>query len=213
MSRPTTLIADDHQVFVEGLQRILDGPCELVGTVRNGLDLMDAARRLRPDLIVSDVSMPVVNGIEAVRQLSQGGLRSRVVMLSMHDDKEMATAALRAGAMAYVLKTSPSQELLTAIREALAGKLYVTPAISRGEMFEFEQAHKSPQKDTGSLTAREKEVLQLVAEGKALKEIAAILNVAIRTVVFHKSNVMQKLALRSTAELTQYAIRRRLICV
>jgi DNA-binding NarL/FixJ family response regulator len=213
MSRPTTLIADDHEVFVEGLQRILDGPCELVGTVRNGLDLLDAARRLRPDVIVSDVSMPVVNGIEAVRQLIQGGSRSRVVMLSMHDDKELATAALRAGAKAYVLKTSPSHELLAAIREALAGRLYVTPAISRGDMFEFEQAHKSPQKDAGSLTARETEVLQLVAEGKALKEIAAILNVAIRTVVFHKSNVMQKLALRSTAELTQYAIRRRLICV
>ena len=213
MSRPTTLIADDHEVFVEGLQRILDGPCELVGTVRNGLDLVEAARRLRPDVIVSDVSMPVVNGIEAVRQLIQSGSRSRVVMLSMHDDKELATAALRAGAKAYVLKTSPSHELLTAIREALAGKLYVTPAISRGDMFEFEQAHKSPQKDAGFLTARETEVLQLVAEGKALKEIAAILNVAIRTVVFHKSNVMQKLALRSTAELTQYAIRRRLICV
>jgi DNA-binding NarL/FixJ family response regulator len=213
MSRPTTLIADDHEVFVEGLQRILDGPCELVGTVRNGLDLVDAARRLRPEVIVSDVSMPVVNGIEAVRQLIQSGSRSRVVMLSMHDDKELAMAAIRAGAKAYVLKTSPSNELLAAIREALAGKLYVTPAISRGDMFEFEQAHKSPQKDAGSLTARETEVLQLVAEGKALKEIAAILNVAIRTVVFHKSNVMQKLALRSTAELTQYAIRRRLICV
>jgi DNA-binding NarL/FixJ family response regulator len=213
MSRPTTLIADDHAVFVEGLQRILEGQCTLVGAVRNGRDLLEAAHRLRPEVIVTDVSMPVVNGIEAVRQLSSGGLRSRVVVLSMHEDKELATEALRAGARAYILKTSASDELMVAIREALSGRLYVTPSISHGEMYEFEQAHKAPKKETDSLTPREKEVLQLVAEGNALKEIAAILNVAIRTVVFHKSNVMEKLGLRSTAELTQYAIRRRLISV
>jgi len=213
MQRPTTLIADDHAVFVEGLQRILEERCNLVGTVANGRDLLEAAQRLRPEVIVTDVSMPVVNGIEAVRQLSKHGPRSQVVVLSMHDDKELAKEAFRAGARAYVLKTSASDELMIAIREVLSGRLYVTPAISHGETYEFEQAHKTPKKAADSLTAREKEVLQLVAEGKALKEIAAILNVAIRTVVFHKSNVMEKLGLRSTAELTQYAIRHRLISV
>jgi len=213
MWRPTTLIADDHAVFVEGLQRILEGPCKLVGTVTNGLDLMKAGQHLQPEVIVSDVSMPVINGIEAVRQLCQRGLRSCVVMLSMHDEKELATAALRAGASAYVLKTSASNELLTAIREALAGRVYVTPAISHGETYEFEQAHKNPDKEADSLTTREKEVLQLVAEGKALKEIAWVLNIAMRTVVFHKTNVMQKVGVRSAAELTQYAIKRRLISV
>jgi len=213
MIRPTILIADDHAVFVEGLQKILEGQCQIVGAVRNGYELLEAERRLKPQVVVTDVSMPMMNGIEVVRQLKEVGSRARVIVLSMHEDKEMAIEALRAGAKAYALKTSASDELMTAIREVVSGRLFVSQSISRGEMFEFEQAHKSPQKSSDSLTVREKEVLQLVAEGKALKEMAAILNVAIRTVVFHKSNIMEKLGLRSIAELTQYAIRRRLISV
>ena len=211
MSRPTTLIADDHPVVSEGLQRMLADHCVLVGVVRNGQQLLEAARRLRPQVIITDVSMPVLNGIEAIRQLCSSGVPPAIVVLSMHEDKELATEALRAGAKAYVLKTSASEELVDAINAAMCGRVYVTPVISRGELFSFEQAHKSPEKERNMLTAREREILQLIAEGKARKEMSSILKVAIRTVAFHKSNLMEKLGLRTTAELTQYAIRRRLV--
>ena len=211
MSRPTALIADDHPVVLEGLQRILQDHCILIGTACNGQELFEVARRLRPQVIVTDISMPVMNGIEAVRQLCQSGIPPAIIVLSMHEDKDLAMESLRAGARAYVLKSTIATELATAIQTALSGRVYVSPAISRGETFEFEQAHKRPVKRSNSLTVREREVLQLIAEGKARKEMSSILNDAIRTIAFHKSNLMEKLGLHTTAELTQYAIRRRLV--
>jgi len=211
MSRPTALIADDHPVVLEGLQRMLQDHCILLGTASNGQELLETARRLKPEIVVTDISMPVMNGIEAVRQLCQSGLPPAIILLSMHEDKELAMEALRAGGRAYVLKSTIATELVTAMQTALSGRVYVSPVISRGETFEFEQAHKRPVKRSNSLTVREREVLQLIAEGKARKEMSSILKVAIRTVAFHKSNLMEKLGLRTTAELTQYAIRRRLV--
>lgn len=213
MQRPTALLADDHAMFMEGLQRILEKQCQLVGTVSDGHALLEAEFRLRPQIVVVDVSMPVMNGIEAARQLRKRGSRARVIVLSMHTDRDFATEAIRAGARAYVVKTAGGEELLTAIREVMAGRLYVAPAISHGETFAFEEAARTPEKQPDSLTSREREVLQLVAEGRSLKEISGVMSVAVRTVVFHKSNIMQKLGVRTTAELTQYAVKHKMIAV
>lgn len=208
---PTVLLADDHRIFIEGLQRVLESKCQLVGVVHDGVALLESAQRLRPDVIVTDISMPILNGIEAVQQLRNRGLKSRIIILSMHEQKEFAAEAFRAGAMGYLTKTSAAEELSSAIGEVMAGHIYITPAIAKGETHLFEEIRKSPQKPINELTIREKEVLQLVAEGRALKEMAYILGVTVRTVVFHKSNLMDKLGLRTTAELTQYAIRHKII--
>jgi DNA-binding NarL/FixJ family response regulator len=211
LARPTILIADDHPILLEGLERLLAPEGNLLLSVRNGLDLLEAAQRLRPDVIVTDVSMPSLSGIEVARQLRGRGARCHILVLSMHEDKEIALDAMRAGARAYVLKTAVCDELVTALRHVNAGRIYVSAAISKGETFEFEQAHKKQESSSDSLTAREREVLHLVAEGKSAKEVAALLNMAIRTVFFHKTNLKAKLGLQTTAELTQYAVKHRMI--
>lgn len=213
MPRTTVLLADDHKMFLEGLQQILQQHCVLLGTVNDGQALLDAEARLRPQVIVTDISMPVLGGIEAARLLRRRGSRVKVIILSMHADREFATEALRAGARGYVLKLSAGEELLTAIQDVMDGKLYVAPAIARGELFAFEAAFREPEVQRDRLTVREREVLRLASEGKALKEIASELGVAVRTVVFHKSNMMEKLGLRTTAELTRYAVKHGMITV
>lgn len=211
MRQPTTLLADDHLIFVQGLEKLLQGQCTLVGTVADGRAALEADERLRPEIIVADVSMPILNGIEMARQLRRRRSRARTIILSMHADREVAMEAIRAGARGYVLKTASETELLTAINEVLSGRLYVSSELVKDEWFSFEQAFREPDKEVGTLTAREREVLQLVAEGRSLKEISAALSVSIRTAVFHKTNIMDKLGLHTTAELTQYAIRNRVI--
>lgn len=211
MALPRTLLADDHPVFMEGLRSLLNTRCEFVGSVTNGVDLLDADRKLRPDFIISDVSMPGLNGIDAVRALRKQETRAKILMLSMHEDKEFALEALHAGADGYVLKSSVFEEIHSAFESTLAGRIYVAQQISRGETFEFEQARRHPAKDLPGLSVREIEVLQLVAEGKSTKQIAGIMGVAARTVFFHKSNVRNKLGVESTAELTRYALRHGLV--
>lgn len=205
--RPRVLLADDHTVVLEGLRRVLEPECEIVGTAADGRALLAAAERLKPDVVVADISMPLLNGIEAVRQIKKTARDVRVVFLTMHADVSYAAKALEAGGSGFVLKTSAADELLTAIREAMKGRKYVTPALSTQVLEALGKRGSRPAESVETLTVRQREVLQLVAEGKTVKEIAGILHVSPRTVEFHKYRIMEQLGLRSTGELTQYAIR------
>jgi DNA-binding NarL/FixJ family response regulator len=196
------LLADDHAIVLDGLTRLLEPEFEVVGRAGDGRAMLDLAAQLKPDVIIADVSMPLLNGIEALRQLKEKGSRAKVVFLSMHADVELAVEALRVGASGYVLKHSAAETLSRAIHEALAGRVYVSPRISVG----VQQTSRQSDRSAVALTQREREVLQLVAEGRTIQGIANILGIACRTVVFHKTNVMDKLTLRTTAELTCYAI-------
>jgi DNA-binding NarL/FixJ family response regulator len=211
MTRPRLLLADDHVVFLEGLKKILDPEFELVGEVRDGRSLIDAAKKHRPDVVVADVSMPHLNGIEAARVLRDAGLHSRIVLLTMHDDVVYATEALRAGVSGYVLKNAPSSELLTAIREALKGNLYVAPSLAK-EVFELLSANtRRGDEEHRRLTVRQIEVLQLIVKGLSAKEIAHRLAISHRTAEHHKYNMMDYLGIKTTAELIQYAVKNNLV--
>ena len=203
---PTLLVADDHPVFLDGLERILHGTASVIGKVTDGQALLQEAARLRPDIVITDIAMPVLNGLDAVRQMRVQRLGCRVLVMSMYEEKEFALAALRAGASGYLLKTAPGNELGAALRAVQTGNIFVDRTISRGEMFEFEQAARQ-REESSQLTCRERAVLQLLAEGKTIKEIAGSLRIASRTVVFHKTNIRSKLGLHTTAELTRYAVR------
>lgn len=212
MTRTRVLLADDHTIVAEGLASLLEPEYELVGRVENGRDLLRAAEELDPDVIVTDISMPLLNGIEALRQLKKTKPDVRVVFLTVHADVTYVTEAFRAGARGYVLKQSAAEELRLAIRTVHEGGTYVTPLIAAelGDLLESDQASDSL---AVVLTPREREVLQLLAEGRSVKEIAAVLDISPRTVEFHKYNVMEKLGLRTTAELTQYAIKHGIVSV
>ena len=211
--KPTLLLADDHAIVIDGLRRLLQTDFDLIGDVGDGWALLEAAARLKPDVIVADVSMPSLNGIDAVRRLRKVSSRSKVVFLSMHMDVEIATEALQAGASGYVLKHSATEALSQAIWDVLKGQVYVSPRISRDVMTNLMERTSRPDALAVQLTQREREVLQLVAEGRTIRGIAAILQIAVRTVVFHKCNIMDKLGLRTTADLTQHAIKRGLISI
>lgn len=209
MMRPRVVIADDHAIFLDGLERILKEDFDLVGIARDGQAMVEEVNRTRPDIAVADISMPVLNGIDAMRQIRNSGLRTRVVFLTGSGDIWLATQALKQGANGYVLKQSASDELISAMRAALDGHTYITPTIA-SQVLQNLLSH--PQSADGpALTAREREVLQLLAEGRTLKEAAAILNVSPRTIEFHRNNLADKTGLRTTAELTRYAIRQGLI--
>ncbi len=212
MTRTRVLLADDHTIVAEGLASLLEPEYELVGRVENGRDLLRAAEELDPDVIVTDISMPLLNGIEALRQLKKTKPDVRVVFLTVHADVTYVTEAFRAGARGYVLKQSAAEELRLAIRTVHEGGTYVTPLIAAdlGSLLDADQASDSL---AVVLTPREREVLQLLAEGRSVKEIAAVLDISPRTVEFHKYNVMEKLGLRTTAELTQYAIKHGIVSV
>ena len=212
MPRPRILLADDHAIVVEGLQRLLAPAFDLVGVAQNGVEMVDVCVATKPDVIVADVSMPLLNGIDALRRLRRQKDQTPVVFLTMHPDVTSATRALEAGAAGYVLKHSASDELVTAIREAVAGRVFVSPAL-RSPAVE-ERLVKGPGKTTAvELTPRQQEVLQLLAQGKSAKEIGAILGMSPRTVETHKYKVMDDLGLSTTAELVHYAIRHGLVTV
>ena len=211
MKRPRVLLADDHAMVVAGLSRLLEPDYELAGTAENGQVLIEMAARLAPDVIVADISMPLLNGIEAAREISKRGIGSKIIFLTMHSDAGFAVEALEAGASGYLLKQSAAEELLAALREVLKGRTYVTPLIAR-EVFDTAlRGERAAGRPSAKLTARERQVLQLLAEGKSAKEVAGVLKVSTRTAEFHKYNVMDKLGLRSTAELTQYAMKHGLV--
>jgi DNA-binding NarL/FixJ family response regulator len=197
--RPRVLLADDHTLVAEGIARLLERDFDLVARAENGRDMIDQAQAAKPDLILADISMPVLNGIEATRQLKKIMPEVRVIFLSMHSDVHYVSDAIRAGASGYVLKRSAPTELPEAINEVLAGRTYITPLISTHVV---ESAEK--QKDV--LTTRQREVLQLVAEGYSAKDIANTLQISVKTAEFHKAGIMQKLGLHSTADLTKFAL-------
>jgi DNA-binding NarL/FixJ family response regulator len=205
------LLADDHEIFVEGLFRILEPEFEIVGLVRDGRAMVSEALSLKPDVVLTDITMPLLNGIEAVRQLRKVGCSARIIFLTMHAEPAYAAECLEAGAMGYLVKESASAELLVAIQEVLDGRRYVASqvAVSTEKLI---QEHLLRRKRTAhNLTPRQREVLQLVAEGRSAKEIATILRVSHRTVEFHKLRIMKETGMHTTAELTQFAIETRVL--
>ena len=207
MRKPRILLADDHRMVAEGLRGLLEPDYQLVGIVEDGRALLEAADKLMPDVVVADVSMPLLNGIEAVRQLKKKNPELIVVFLTMHLDVAYAASAFEAGASGYVLKHSAPSELLTAISCALKGRTYITPLLA-GELLHYQRNRpKGEQEDNlGRLTARQREVLQLIAEGLSIKEAAAVLGISARTVEFHKYSMMEALGLKSSAELMRFAV-------
>ena len=213
MKKTRVLLADDHTIVAEGLVSLLETDFDLVGRVDNGRDLLKKAEELSPDVIVTDISMPLLNGIEALRQLKKARPDVRVVFLTVHDDVSYITEAFRAGAAGYVLKQSAAEELRSAIKAAHEGRTYLTPLITKDFLDNILNTDEGVDSVNVTLTPREREVLQLLAEGHAVKEIAAVLDISPRTVEFHKYNIMEKLGLRTTAELTQYAIKHGVVSV
>jgi DNA-binding NarL/FixJ family response regulator len=210
MSRPRVLLADDHRIVTEGLKSLLEPEFELVGIVEDGRTLLAAAEKLRPDVIVADISMPLLNGIDSVRQIKKAHAEIKVVFLTMHPDVTYAVSAFEAGASGYVLKHSAPTELVTAIRSALNGKTFLTPLLA-GEFMLHTKERATQRDESTRLTERQREILQLLAEGKSAKEIATVLNISSRTVEFHKYRIMKDLGLKSAAELVHYAVRHGII--
>ncbi len=208
MKKPRVLMADDHSLILAGLRKLVEGECEVVGTVEDGRALVEAAQKLRPDLILLDISMPLLNGLEATRQLTKLVPESKVIILTMHASPTYATEAFQAGASGYLLKRSAASELNQAIQSVLQGRQYLTPLITKDvldSVFKPSTGERGTPAST-ALTPRQREVLQLVAEGRGTKEIATILSVSVKTVEFHRSRIMQQLDIHTTADLTKYAI-------
>jgi DNA-binding NarL/FixJ family response regulator len=204
MKRVTVLLADDHRIVAEGLKRILEPEFELLGVVEDGRALLAAARELKPDVIVSDISMPELNGVEALEELKMENPAVRVVFLTMHHNVAYARQAMEAGALGYVIKHSAAEELILAVRAAAAGRTYVTPAIA-GELLQSMRSGESAD-PVRKLTLRQREILRLLVDGHSAKAIAARLDISPRTVEFHKYTMMQTLGVTSTAELIRFAL-------
>ena len=213
MKKPRVLLADDHKIVIEGLKSLLAGEFEIVGTVEDGRVLVDQAAKLHPDVIVADISMPQLNGIEGARQIKRTDKDIKIVFLTMHSDATYAANAFEAGASGFVLKHSAPSELITAIHEAMKGRTYVTPLIA-GDLIRTYQEGGPPEKDLfKKISPRQREILQLLAEGKSGKEIASILNISARTVEFHKYKMMEQLHIKTSAELVQYAVKHGIISI
>ncbi|MBX3318919.1 MAG: response regulator transcription factor [Nitrospira sp.] len=213
MNKPSILLADDHTLFVEALHNVLEPEFTLVGEVGDGRALLEVAPRLLPDVILLDLSMPLLNGIDAAYQLRRLVPDSKLLFLSMHGDATYVTEAFRAGAAGYVLKRSTATELLQAIRAVLRGQLYISPMLAKDMLDPLLHSKRSLTAPQKQLTIRQREVLQLVAEGRSLKEIATILCVSVKTVEFHKTRIVKQLGLSTTADLTKYAVTHGLVPV
>jgi DNA-binding NarL/FixJ family response regulator len=211
--RKRIVLADDHSLMLEGLSRLLADEFEIVGSVTNGRALVEEAQRLVPDVVVVDIGMPELNGIEAARRLSHSLPSVKIVFVTQQLDPAYLRAAFNAGASAYVSKQSASTELIMAIRMALNHRFYVTPHTG-GDVADYTRFHPHMNPSElfgGSLTPRQREVLQLVAEGKTSKEISADLGISSKTVEYHRNCIMDQLGVRSTAELTRYAVSRGIV--
>jgi DNA-binding NarL/FixJ family response regulator len=205
MTKPRVLLADDHTMLLEAFRKLLADECEVVGCVSNGRELLEEAARLRPDVAVVDISMPLLNGLDAARQLKRAHPDVRIIFLTMNEDPDLAAESFRAGASGYLLKRSAGSELLVAIQEAMKQRAYVTPLMTAGLMGAMMEKIGQPQPI--NLSARQREVIQLIAEGRSIKETASVLNISPRTVAFHKYRVMEQLHLKTTAALIQYAVK------
>jgi DNA-binding NarL/FixJ family response regulator len=205
------LLADDHTVFVEGLRRILEPEFEILASVQDGRAMVSETLRRKPDVVLADITMPLLNGIDAARQIQKADPTAKIIFLTMHSDPIYATEAIHAGASGYLVKQSAASEVVNAIRAVLKGRVYITPVVSRDES-KWPSAKAARGKNKGlNLTPRQREVLQLVAEGRSAKEIAAILNVSHRTVEFHKHQIMEQLGIHTTVELTRFALEHRIL--
>jgi DNA-binding NarL/FixJ family response regulator len=207
VKRARVLLADDHRLVAEGLKSLLEEEFDLVGVVEDGRTLVETAKRLRPNVIVADITMPHLNGIDALAQLKADNPDIRVVFLTMHKEAAYARRALEAGACGYVLKHSAQAELFLAVRAALEGNVFISPSLA-GQVFrEMKGGLPQPADPVAALTARQREILQLVAEGLSTKEIGSQLDISPRTVEFHKYQLMSTLKLQSSAELIHFAIK------
>lgn len=213
LSRPRVLIADDHLMVAEALRSLLSAEFDLVGVVEDGRALIEAAATLKPEVIVADISMPLLNGIDALVQLRQDGNCVPVVFLTMHRDVSFARRALDAGASGFLLKHSAPAELVLALRAALAGRTYITPQLAEELLEAMKLGPDKTSNPLASLTLRQREVLQLLAEGHAAKVIATRLAISTRTVEFHKYQMMEILGLQSNTELIHFAIRHGLVAL
>jgi DNA-binding NarL/FixJ family response regulator len=208
---PRIIIADDHTLVAEACKKLLESDYEIVATVGDGRSLVRAAAELRPQLIIVDVSMPLLNGLDAGEQVKELIPSVKLVYLTMNHDADLAAEAFRRGASGYLLKTCAASELAIAVREVLRGKSYLSPMIAKDTVDFLLRQDKALVEESQRLTERQREVLQLLAEGKCMKEVAGVLNVTTRTVAFHKYRIMEVLNVKSNAELVQYAIRQHLI--
>jgi DNA-binding NarL/FixJ family response regulator len=196
MTKPRVLLADDHALLLGAFEKLLAGDCEIVGQVGDGRAVVDAAERLKPDVVVLDISMPLLNGLEAGRQIRQKLRDVKLVFLTMNEDPDLAAEAFRAGASAYLLKRSAASELLTAIREVMRARSYITPLVAEGLIESLQ--HTDDNNPAHELTPRQREVLQLLAEGHSMKEV-------------HKYRMMEQLRVKTTAELIQYAVKHHIV--
>ena len=210
MKRPRIILVDDHALLLGAFQSLLEPEFEVVATFLDGRTLVDNAKALCPDVIVLDIGMPFMNGLSAGQRLKEDLPSAKLIYLTMNQDPDLAAEAFKLGASGYLLKSSAASELPHAIRETLRGRSYVTPLITEGMVGSFVKNLKE-KKPAHRLTLRQKEVLQLLAEGRSMKEVAAILNVTPRTVAFHKYTLMEQLNIRTGAELIQYAIRNSIV--
>jgi len=213
MKRATILLADDHAMVIDGLRRILEPEYQVVATVSDGRAVLPAVREYGPDLVIIDISMPLLNGLDCTRQLRESGCRSKILVLTMHPDATLAQEALSAGASGYLLKSAPGSELKRAIEDIRMGLRYLSSEVSR-DVLELAGRMTSTRDDVWArLTPRQREVLQLFAEGKSHKQIAGILNISVKTAEYHKYAILDSLGLKTNAELVQYAIRHGIIAV
>ena len=213
MTKAKILLADDHRIVLEGLKNLLETEFDIVGMAEDGHTLVNEALRLKPDVIIADISMPSLNGIDAIRQIHRDGMNPRVIFLTMHNDAMYAKEVLDMGASGFVLKHSASSELIRAVKEALRGNTYISPTISQELLQLYKQDKDGHEGILGTLSLRQREVLQLLAEGKSAKEVAKKLKISSRTVEFHKYSIMQQLKLKTSADLVHFAIKHGIVSI
>ena len=206
--RPKVLLADDHAIIAEGLARLIEDVADLVGRVNDGVRLVEEARRLRHDIVVADITMPGMSGIDAMRQLKAEKSEARFIFLTIHTEARLAAEAMRSGASAYLLKQAAGDELFDAIQAVAQGRTYLTPLITGDVLRNLSAPADSVERE---LTPRQRDVLRLLAQGKRMKEIAAELDLSVRTVENHKAHLLQVLSLTSTADLVRFAIKQRIV--
>jgi DNA-binding NarL/FixJ family response regulator len=211
--RARLLLADHQKILTDGLSKLLDQFYDVVGTAINGYELVSIAKEVNPDVIMTEISMPLLNGIDALRLLKKSGIRSKFVILTMHVEMDLAVQAFRAGCSAYVLKVGSSEEIHAAVEAALHGRYYLSASFPVDLVAVLAEAARHPEEDRARLSRRQREVLQLVAEGKTMKEVATVLGISTRTAESYKYEMMRTLGIRTSAELVQYAIRIGLIAV
>jgi DNA-binding NarL/FixJ family response regulator len=211
MAQPRILLADDHSFILAGIRSLLEAHYDLVGEVSDGRSLVEAALRLRPDLTILDVTMPLLNGIDAARQIKKEWPNAKLLFLTMHASTVYLREAVEAGGLGYVLKSSATEELRTAIQKVLKGQAYLAPSFDREVLETVQASIRKPGRSSVQLTGRQREVLQLIAEGRVNKEIATILNISVKTVEFHRGRIMGKLGVHSVAELIRWAVQAGLV--